>query len=50
VIRLCPYQRQPLGYYIGTVSNRGSKETIERYMEEQARKPQESQLKLFDLK
>ena len=37
------------GYYIGTVSNRGSKETIERYIEKQGRKPQEVQLKLFDL-
>ena len=37
------------GYYIGTVSNRGSKETIERYIEKQGRKLEEVQLKMFDL-
>jgi len=37
------------GYYIATVSNRGSKETIERYIEKQGKKPQDIQLKMFDL-
>ncbi len=37
------------GYYIATVSSRGSRETIERYIEKQGRKPDQSQLKLFDL-
>ena len=37
------------GYYIATVSSRGSKETIERYIEKQGRKPQDIQLKMFDL-
>ena len=37
------------GYYIGTVSNRGSKETILRYIEKQGRNPKDIQLKLFNL-
>ena len=37
------------GYYIGTVSNRGSKETILRYIEKQGRNPKNVQLKLFNL-
>lgn len=35
------------GYYIATVGNRGTRQTIERYIEKQGRKPQ--QLKMFDL-
>lgn len=37
------------GYYIATVSSRGSKETIERYIEKQGRKLSDIQLKMFDL-
>ena len=37
------------GYYIGTVSNRGTKDTILKYIEKQGRKPSDIQLKLFDL-
>jgi len=35
------------GYYIATVGNRGTRQTIERYIEKQGRKS--DQLKLFDL-
>lgn len=37
------------GYYIGTVSNRGTKDTILKYIEKQGRDPKEIQLKLFNL-
>ena len=37
------------GYYIGTVSNRGNRKTIEDYIRKQGRKPEDAQLKLFDL-
>ena len=37
------------GYYIATVSNRGSRKTIEEYIRKQGRKPEDVQLKLFDL-
>ena len=37
------------GYYVATVSNRGSRKTIEEYIRKQGRKPDDVQLKLFDL-
>jgi putative transposase len=37
------------GYYIGTVSNRGNRKTIEEYIRKQGRKPEDVQLKLFSL-
>ena len=37
------------GYYIATVSTRGTKDTILKYIERQGRKSPEVQLKLFDL-
>lgn len=37
------------GYYIGTVSNRGSRKTIEEYIRKQGRKPEQVQLKMFTL-
>ena len=37
------------GYYIGTVSNRGNRKTIEDYIKKQGRKPEDVQLKLFAL-
>jgi putative transposase len=37
------------GYYIGTVSNRGSRKTIEEYIRKQGRKPEDIQLKMFEL-
>ena len=37
------------GYYIGTVSNRGTKDTILRYIEKQGKNPKDVQLKLLNL-
>lgn len=37
------------GYYIGTVSNRGNRKTIEEYIRKQGRKPEQVQLKMFSL-
>jgi len=37
------------GYYIGTVSNRGDRKTIERYIKNQGNKPEDTQLKMFNL-
>ena len=37
------------GYYIGTVSNRGDRKTIEEYIKKQGKKPEDVQLQLFDL-
>jgi len=37
------------GYYIGTISNRGTKDTILKYVEKQGRNRKDVQLKLFDL-
>ena len=37
------------GYYIGTVSNRGDRKTIEEYIRKQGEKPEDVQLNLFDL-
>jgi len=37
------------GYYIGTVSNRGNKKTIEDYIKKQGRNLKDVQLKMFDL-
>ena len=37
------------GYYIGSISNRGTKDTILKYVEKQGRNPKDIQLKLFDL-
>ena len=37
------------GYYIGTVSNKGNRKTIEKYIENQGRKSEVVQLKLFDI-
>lgn len=37
------------GYYIGTVSNRGTRKTIEEYIRKQGRQPEKIQLQLFDL-
>ncbi len=37
------------GYYIGTVSNKGNKDTILKYIEKQGKNPKDIQLKLFDL-
>ena len=36
------------GYYIGTVSNRGNRKTLEDYIEKQGRKEDKNQLKLFE--
>ena len=37
------------GYYIGTVSNRGNRKTIEKYIKNQGRKIEDSQLRMFSL-
>ena len=37
------------GYYFGTVSGRGDRKIIERYIEKQGRKEDINQLKLFEL-
>ncbi len=37
------------GYYISTISGRGSKDTIEKYIANQGRKEDVKQLKLFEL-
>jgi len=37
------------GYFIETVSRKGNKKTIERYIERQGMNPKDMQLKLFDL-
>ena len=37
------------GYYISTISGRGSKDTIEKYIANQGRKEDIKQLKLFEL-
>ena len=37
------------GYYIGTVSNRGTKATIEKYIQNQGKKPEDTQLQMFNL-
>ena len=37
------------GYYIGTVSNRGTRKTIEEYIRKQGRKPEDTQLTMFPL-
>jgi len=37
------------GYYIATISNRGDRKTIERYIRNQGRNPKDVQLKLFEL-
>ncbi len=37
------------GYYIATVGNRGTRQTIEHYIEKQGTKPEDTQLKMFDL-
>lgn len=37
------------GYYIGTVSNRGTRKTIEEYIRKQGRKLEDVQLTLFTL-
>ena len=37
------------GYYVGTVSNRGSRKTIEEYIRKQGRKPEDIQLTMFEL-
>jgi putative transposase len=37
------------GYYIATVGNRGTRQTIGRYIEKQGRKPIDIQLTMFDL-
>ena len=37
------------GYYVGTVSSRGNRKTIEEYIKKQGRKLEDVQLKLFDL-
>src|SRR3989344_3542545 len=37
------------GYYIGTVSNRGNRKTIEEYIRKQGRKPEHIQLTMFSL-
>jgi len=37
------------GYYVGTISNRGSRKTIEEYIRKQGRKPEQAQLRMFTL-
>ena len=37
------------GYYISTISGRGNKKVIEKYIEKQGRKEDVKQLRLFDL-
>lgn len=37
------------GYYIGTVSNRGTRKTIEEYIRKQGRRPENIQLQMFSL-
>ena len=38
------------GYYIATISNRGSRKTIETYIKNQGRDKELTQLRMFDLK
>ena len=37
------------GYYIGTVSSRGDRKTIERYIRNQGKNPRDAQLQLFEI-
>ena len=37
------------GYYIGTISNRGNRKIIEKYIRNQGRKQEDVQLKMFTL-
>lgn len=37
------------GYYIATVSGKGNRKTIERYIQNQGKKPEDIQLKMFEV-